>query len=304
MARLAALHFFTFINHTTMGKKITRTEAARMLNVHPQTISNYAKKGLIDEIRRKETNGKVYCYYDKTQLQSLEPKLTDLNVLHGRIEEEHNALLKAKDEIWNKRKEAERDLGRIVSVRAHYDVLRRVVTSAYVFAGKLHPEWNSRTEQMLIDSFVRMKSTEEICRELNISPVRVKTAALRLARRIVAMEDLGQQAVQLKEENERLKEKVRILTSERPPHAPSAPEDEPVDEKFLQQPLSELCLSRRAYNTLLLLLYKKGPVSGRPKIKDVLRLTEKEVSCAKNCGRKTLFEIKFVLGKYGLRLSD
>lgn len=301
---MAALRFFTNINHKAMGKKITRNEAARLLNVHPQTISNYAKRGLIDEICKKEANGKVFCYYDKTQLQALEPKLTPLTQLLDRIEAEHRALLKTLDEIRNRRKEAERDLGRIASVRAHYDMLRRVVASAYVFAGKLHPEWNSRTEQMLIDSFVRMKSTEEICRELDISPVRVKAAALRLARRIIAMEDLGRQAVRLKEENDKLKEKVKMLTSERPSQALSAPEDRPVDEKFLQQPLSELCLSMRAYNILWRLLGEKSPVSGKPKIKDALRLTEEEVSCARNCGRKTLFEIKFVLGKYGLRLSN
>lgn len=301
---MAALRFFTKINHKAMGKKITRNEAARLLNVHPQTISNYAKRGLVDEIRKKEANGKVFCYYDKTQLQALEPKLTPLTQLLGRIDAEHRALLKTLDEIWNRRKEAEQDLGRIVSVRTHYDMLRRVVASAYVFAGKLHPEWNSRTEQMLIDSFVRMKSTEEICRELNISPARVKAAAFRLARRIVAMEDLGRQAVQLKEENDRLREKVRILTSERPAQTLSAPEDRPVDEKFLQQPLSELCLSMRARHVLWRLLNEKGGPGGKPKIKDVLLLTEKEVSSAKNCGRTTMYEIKYVLGKYGLRLSD
>lgn len=53
---MAALRFFTNINHKAMGKKITRNEAARLLNVHPQTISSYAKRGLIDEIRKKEAH--------------------------------------------------------------------------------------------------------------------------------------------------------------------------------------------------------------------------------------------------------
>lgn len=57
------------------AKYITRTEAAEILEVHPQSITNYAERGFLRTVRAKTND---FTYYIREEVEALKPEISDL----------------------------------------------------------------------------------------------------------------------------------------------------------------------------------------------------------------------------------
>lgn len=83
-----------------------------MLGCNPQTITNYVRYGLIDEVHR-EMKGRDGFYYDSDQLASLAPHLTEIAVLEGRIAGRKEELRQQERELEEARERTRKEFLRL-----------------------------------------------------------------------------------------------------------------------------------------------------------------------------------------------
>ena len=57
------------------AKYIARTEAAEILEVHPQSISNYVERGVLRTVHAKTND---FTYYIREEVEALKPEISDL----------------------------------------------------------------------------------------------------------------------------------------------------------------------------------------------------------------------------------
>lgn len=77
------------------------------------------------------------------------------------------------------------------------------------------------------------------------------------------------------------------------------------NQSVLEESINELDLSIRAHNVVLNVLYTHKICDYRDaKVKDILKLSEMDFIKSRNCGQKSLMEIKQVLFERGLELKN
>lgn len=57
------------------AKYISRTEAAEILEVHPQSITNYAERGFLRTVRAKTND---FTYFIREEVEALKPEISDI----------------------------------------------------------------------------------------------------------------------------------------------------------------------------------------------------------------------------------
>lgn len=57
------------------AKYVTRNEAAEILEVHPQSITNYAERGFLRTVRAKTND---FTYYIREEVEALKPEISDI----------------------------------------------------------------------------------------------------------------------------------------------------------------------------------------------------------------------------------
>ena len=287
-----------------MGKLLSRAAAAAMLRCTPQTITNYVRYGLIDEIHR-ELNGRDGYYYDEDQLSALAPHLRDITELEGEIQRRREALLEDERALERARDEARSEFIRLAGGKKTWAKVRDLIVGAYAFAGKMKPSWESHFDACVLERILALEDFDTICASLKATPFRVNAAVSRIARRMLSMRNMQKEYEEIKEElrrvredNRRLKEAydfqravkgpVEELTQEQKALLESVKELLPLQEVKI----SSLGLSTRTQGILFIV--------GVDTLFDLVGRKEEDIAKVRNCGKKTMDELRELLSSRGL----
>lgn len=279
-----------------MARLITRQEAARLLDVSTQTVSNWIEKGyikghMIDKhvMVDRET---IEQYFDGLKELAHLEKTIEENTEYLRKEDfklglEINDLLEAREKMED----------------GPHGVFRTIAKYATMSAYDLF----TKQQQTIFYRMMDWGNAEHIGKELGLSRSRVVEIYCNCLRKISDVIDLAQTQKkwdEMEQENKRLKlqnasliqqlneYKVNLATQT---EIPSIPENE-VKIKLLGSKFDDFGFSVRATNVLRGL--------GCVTMADVACLKKADLMNAKLCGKKTVEDIEKLLADHGLSLGS
>jgi DNA-binding transcriptional MerR regulator len=278
-----------------MARLISRQEAARLLDVHPQTVTNWVSKGII----KGHTVDKCLMV-DRDTIEQYFDSLQDLAHLEKTVKEkteylreedfnlqfEIDDLLEAHDRI----KDGPRGYYRWVSQYA-------TMSAHGLFTGQ---------QKTIFHKMMNMGSAELVAKELGISRSRVVDIFFKCLRKIsdvINLQEAQEKWDKLEQENKQLKvlnaslkqqlDDLRIAVASMPSFQPMS-ECEQIN-KILDTPLGNFNFTQRSVNIL--------KSFGCKTLGDVICLTRERLMSANNCGRKTVDDIEKVLADNGYALG-
>ena len=280
-----------------MARLITRQEAARLLDVSTQTVSNWIEKGYIKAhmldnhlMVDKET---IEYHFDSLQdwahlEKTVEEKTEYLRKEDFNLEFEINDLLEARDRMKDERL---------------YGVYRWITEYATMSTEGLFTEQQHKIYHGMIDR----GSADCIAKELGLSRSKVVDTFFNCLRKIAKVIDLAKAQEKWNEmelENKRLKLQNALLIQQLNEYKvnmatqtaiPSIPENE-AKIKLLGCKFDDFGFSVRATNVLRGL--------GCVTMADVACLKKADLMNAKLCGKKTVEDIEKLLADHGLSLGS
>ena len=280
-----------------MARLITRQEAARMLDVSTQTVSNWIEKGFIKAhmldnhlmIDRETIEQHFDSLQDLAHLEkTVAEKMEYLRKADFNLEFEINDLLEARDRLKDERL---------------YGVYRWITEYATMSTEGLFTEQQHKIYHGMIDR----GSADCIAKELGLSRSKVVDTFFNCLRKIAKVIDLAKTQEKWDEmelENKRLKLQNASLIQQfneykvnmAPQTAiPSIPENE-AKIKLLGSKFDDFGFSVRATNVLRGL--------GCVTMADVACLKKTDLMNAKLCGKKTVEDIEKLLADHGLSLGS
>lgn len=281
-----------------MGKLLSRTAAAKMLGCTPQTVTNYARRGLIDEIHR-ELAGRDGYYYDSDQLSALMPALTEMALLEARIAEKKATLEAQERELDAAKENARRELVRYHGGQKTWQRYRELVAGAYAFAGKVGPGRTSVFDGKVLERLLALEDFDTICAKLKTTPFKVNAAISRIVRRMLttksmeeSLEEVTRGVEKVLADNRRLQKAYELqeaMADVRAMTSSSALGSEMAELARRLYPLKgmricSLHFSERAETVL------RG--MGLTTLFDLVGVTEGDILQRKGAGQKTVDEIR------------
>ena len=280
-----------------MARLITRQEAARLLDVSTQTVSNWIEKGYIKAhmldnhllVDRETIEQHFDSLQDLAHLEKTVKEKTEyLRKEDFNLEFEINDLLEARDRMKDERQ---------------YGVYRWITEYATMSADGLFTEQQQKIFHRMIDN----GSADYIGKELGLSRSRVVDTFFNCLRKIAKVIDLAKTQEkwdEMEQENKRLKLQNASLIQQLNEYkanmaaqtaTPSIPENE-AKIKLLGSNFEEFAFSVRATNVLRGL--------GCVTLADVACLKKVDLMNARLCGKKTVEDIEKLLAGYGLSLGS
>jgi excisionase family DNA binding protein len=280
-----------------MARLVTRQEAARLLNVSTQTVSNWIEKGYIKAhmldnhllVDRETIEQHFDSLQDLAHLEKTVKEKTEyLRKEDFNLEFEINDLLEARDRMKDERL---------------YGVYRWITEYATMSADGLFTEQQQKIFHRMIDN----GSADYIGKELGLSRSRVVDTFFNCLRKIAKVIDLAKTQEkwdEMEQENKRLKLQNASLIQQLNEYkanmaaqtaTPSIPENE-AKIKLLGSNFEEFAFSVRATNVLRGL--------GCVTMADVACLKKADLLNAKLCGKKTVEDIEKLLADHGLCLGS
>ena len=280
-----------------MARLITRQEAARLLDVSTQTVSNWIEKGYIKAhmldnhllVDRETIEQHFDSLQDLAHLEKTVKEKTEyLRKEDFNLEFEINDLLEARDRMKDERL---------------YGVYRWITEYATMSADGLFTEQQQKIFHRMIDN----GSADYIGKELGLSRSRVVDTFFNCLRKIAKVIDLAKTQEkwdEMEQENKRLKLQNASLIQQLNEYkanmaaqtaTPSIPENE-AKIKLLGSNFEEFAFSVRATNVLRGL--------GCVTMADVACLKKADLMNAKLCGKKTVEDIEKLLADHGLCLGS
>ena len=278
-----------------MARLISRQEAARLLDVSEQTVSNWIQKGVI-----KGHLIENRLYVDRETIEQYLDGLQDLAHLENSVKEktkylreedfnlqfEIDDLLEARDKI----KDGPRGYYRWVSQYA-------TMSAQGLFTGQ---------QKTIFHKMMNMGSAELVAKELGLSRSRVVDIFFKCLRKIsdvINLQEDQEKWDKLEQENKQLKvlnaslkqqlDDLRVAVASMPSLQPMS-EGEQIN-KILDTPFANFNFTQRSVNILKSI--------GCKTLGDVIRLTRERLMSANNCGRKTVDDIEKVLADNGYALG-
>ena len=280
-----------------MSRLITRQEAARLLDVSTQTVSNWIEKGYIKAhmldnhllVDRQTIEQHFDSLQDLAHLEKTVKEKTEyLRKEDFNLEFEINDLLEARDRMKDERL---------------YGVYRWITEYATMSADGLFTE----QQQIIFHRMIDNGSADYIGKELGLSRSRVVDTFFNCLRKIAKVIDLAKTQEkwdEMEQENKRLKLQNASLIQQLNEYkanmaaqtaTPSIPENE-AKIKLLGSNFEEFAFSVRATNVLRGL--------GCVTMADVACLKKADLMNAKLCGKKTVEDIEKLLADHGLSLGS
>ena len=280
-----------------MARLVTRQEAARLLNVSTQTVSNWIEKGYIKAhmldnhllVDRETIEQHFDSLQDLAHLEKTVKEKTEyLRKEDFNLEFEINDLLEARDRLKDERL---------------YGVYRWIAEYATRSADGLFTEQQQKIFHRMMDN----GSADYIGKELGLSRSRVVDTFFNCLRKIAKVIDLAKTQEkwdEMEQENKRLKLQNASLIQQLNEYkanmaaqtaTPSIPENE-AKIKLLGSNFEEFAFSVRATNVLRGL--------GCVTMADVACLKKADLMNAKLCGKKTVEDIEKLLAEHGLSLGS
>ena len=280
-----------------MARLVTRQEAARLLNVSTQTVSNWIEKGYIKAhmldnhllVDRETIEQHFDSLQDLAHLEKTVKEKTEyLRKEDFNLEFEINDLLEARDRLKDDRL---------------YGVYRWITEYATRSADGMFTEQQQKIFHRMMDN----GSADYIGKELGLSRSRVVDTFFNCLRKIAKVIDLAKTQEkwdEMEQENKRLKLQNASLIQQLNEYkanmaaqtaTPSIPENE-AKIKLLGSNFEEFAFSVRATNDLRGL--------GCVTMADVACLKKADLMNAKLCGKKTVEDIEKLLAEHGLSLGS
>lgn len=278
-----------------MNKKwISRTEAAEILGVCPQTISNYAEKGLIHMRPIKRTARTGYYAFSREEVEALRTAPIQLHT----IEEMERAIAEEYQYTAQRYNEAKREFKTIFGGHHNWDEYKRIIKAVVAIA-----EDGVLTEltKDIIDKLLDGMPIKEIAEHYSISTLRVHQIIFRGIRKIAKFperyaertEQMEAELDGLRKENSNLK--ARLLSANHIEEMSNDNGDEYYHFRYcwpFSIRLEELGLSIRAWNCCR--VFKIDTLG------DLCSYKRIQIMKFRNLGRKTLSELETALEKYNL----
>ena len=279
-----------------MSRLITRQEAARLLDVSTQTVSNWIEKGYIKAhmldnhllVDRQTIEQHFDSLQEWAHLEKIVAEKTEyLHKEDMNLEYEINDLLEARDRM----KDGPRG------------VYRWITEYATMSADGLFTE----QQQKIFDRMISNGSADYIGKELGLSRSRVVDIFFKCLRKIAKVIDLAKTQEkwdEMEQENKRLTLQNASLIQQLNEYkanmatqtaSPSIPENE-EKIKLLGSKFDDFGFSVRATNVLRGL--------GCVTMADVACLKKEDLMNAKLCGKKTVEDIGKLLAEHGLSLGS
>lgn len=280
-----------------MARLVKRQEAARLLNVSTQTVSNWIEKGYIKAhmldnhllVDRETIEQHFDSLQDLAHLEKTVKEKTEyLRKEDFNLEFEINDLLEARDRLKDERL---------------YGVYRWIAEYATRSADGMFTEQQQKIFHRMMDN----GSADYIGKELGLSRSRVVDTFFNCLRKIAKVIDLAKTQEkwdEMEQENKRLKLHNASLIQQLNEYkanmaaqtaTPSIPENE-AKIKLLGSNFEEFAFSVRATNVLRGL--------GCVTMADVACLKKADLMNAKLCGKKTVEDIEKLLAEHGLSLGS
>lgn len=278
-----------------MARLISRQEAARLLDVSEQTVSNWIQRGVIKghliENRMYVDRETIEQYFDSLQdLAHLEKTVKEkteyLREEDFNLQFEIDDLLEARDRI----KDGPRGYYRWVSQYA-------TMSAHGLFTGQ---------QATIFHKMMNMGSAELVAKELGVSRSRVVDIFFKCLRKtsdVINLQEAQEKWEKLEQENKQLKvlnaslkqqlDDLRVAVASMPSLQPMS-EGEQIN-KTLDTPLDSFNFTQRSVNILKSI--------GCKTLGDVICLTRERLMSANNCGRKTVDDIEKVLADNGYALG-
>ena len=278
-----------------MARLISRQEAARLLDVSEQTVSNWIQKSVI-----KGHLIENRLYVDRETIEQYLDGLQDLAHLENSVKEktkylreedfnlqfEIDDLLEARDRI----KDGPRGYYRWVSQYA-------TMSAHGLFTGQ---------QKTIFHKMMNMGSAELVAKELGLSRSRVVDIFFKCLRKIsdvINLQEDQEKWDKLEQENKQLKvlnaslkqqlDDLRVAVASMPSLQPMS-EGEQINQ-ILDTPFANFKFTQRSVNILKSI--------GCKTLGDVICLTRERLMSANNCGRKTVDDIEKVLADNGYALG-
>ena len=291
-------------NYFDMGTLISRTEAAKILGCTPQTITNYVRYGILDEVHR-QLPGRDGYYYDEDEVKALLPHLTELSELEARVAAKKEELLQEERRLEEARGRTRRQLVLVSGGEKTWNRLRELVVAAYAYAGKVKPPLEDMFDAKVLDAFLSLKSYEEASRELKAGRYKMDAAVSRICRRMLSIPNMKAELEGLRKENARLWEDNHLLQKayEMQEAVNAVKKGVPADDAFLEGEAKKLLPLQNEHIATLRLSLRAEEMLIRVNIKsvfDLVGLTESDFARIARAKAPVIEEIKAALQARGL----
>lgn len=279
------------INKKYDGPNITRTKAAEILNVDPQTISNYAERGIISMFTRGRKS-----YVKRSEIEDIRRSYVDVIAL----KDDFDALEQKYRQQISEKKDEIAHMDELVKnlMSGHpelYDIMNNpsLVNILWAVLGKFLeniPETDKRSVGMFI-KILEGRGVARSAEEYKLGRYYALKMIAKLTGQIESIRDysdIRKENEQLKKENAHLKKMMDDI-NERSQTGELSQEN--IISRADLMPLENYEFTTRTKNVLSIL---KAETVG-----DLVRMTEMDIMKTRNCGRKTLTELrKFLESKH------
>lgn len=272
-------------------KYISRNEAAEMLGVHPQTISNYIDDGLIFA-RKTKVKGKPTIRVALEDVEKIAEQMEDLVGIETRIARYRERLKREEDQLDRKEMELKEQIDDISSDYKHLQQV--TVESMIALFWKYMPDFGFADDMAVLKEVMRY-GVRVASYHLNMTTgdvVRCCNAVrdeIRIQPNIQKYRDRNHQ---LEVENKSL----RKWMEEHQMEVQEAIEQDAGRTALLEKKLIDLDISVRALNCL-----KMAEVET---LGDLIKYRKGELMKFRNFGKKTLTELENFVAGLGLEFSN
>lgn len=272
-------------------KYISRNEAAEMLGVHPQTISNYIDDGLIFA-RKTKVKGKPTIRVALEDVEKIAEQMEDLVGIETRIARYRERLKREEDQLDRKEMELKEQIDDISSDYKHLQQV--TVESMIALFWNYMPDFGFADDMAVLKEVMRY-GVRVASYHLNMTTgdvVRCCNAVrdeIRIHPNIQKYRDRNHQ---LEVENKSL----RKWMEEHQMEVQEAIEQDAGRTALLEKKLINLDISVRALNCL-----KMAEVET---LGDLIKYRKGELMKFRNFGKKTLTELENLVAGYGLEFSN
>lgn len=282
-----------------MKRLISRIDAAKLLQVHPQTISNYAKRGLLTEV--KKGSKKLHYYYEEQILGLLKvneetKEMTEsIDRYRAEIAETEKVYNAIRDE-WKKK---------LVSASHASRIFDALISTVKYCTGDAQLTYR---EKEILRCYLDLKSENEIGDMFGLTTARVRQIFNKAMRRLCNATPVVDRNSLLVAENDALKEQVKKLRMDvetlKATKVKQGTSMEDLDmllnaedvllarHPVLKKNLRDMGLSVRCYNCL--------KCAGIKTMHDLVKHKRSDIMKYRNFGRKSLLELDLLLEEYDL----
>ena len=261
-------------------KYISRREAADLIGVSTQTVSNYAERGMLTTDRTTK-----YPRYIRKEVLALRdnPKIKE-------TEEIKKIITAYKDELESVkafyREKVKEKRAMVLSSSGNWERYKDLINATI---GTIASKTLSERERRIIGHLLDGRNYEEIGNAYDLTRERVRVIVIKAIRKMKEFPDLVKENESLKERIEALEENnanLRNIIDNMP--ARKTDGDDPNEEKYPYcLNISKLGLSTRCYNGLRSIDILT--------VRDIVNTPKREIQQIRNFGRKSFSEVENTL---------